>query len=104
ILRAARKRPELGGGVSPVFGADFRAAQCPKSELYRAERNSGGQAIRYEVTSKPRHAPSITTKVAHPSSRIGRELTQGPITLGSFVSRITSRISGGASKPLMTAA
>ena len=51
----------------------------------------------------PTAAAVITANVAQPKFRSSREFTRAPITFWLLVSRRTSRISGGANNPLMTA-
>jgi hypothetical protein len=59
--------------------------------------------IAQEVTTIPIAAATMTTKVAQPKYLSKGEFACLPITLVSQVKRMTSRIRGGASKPLMTA-
>src|ERR1700722_11735193 len=56
-----------------------------------------------QVRNNPIAAAPMIPTVAQPTVRSILELTRSPITLGSLVSRITSRISGGANTPFNTA-
>jgi len=53
--------------------------------------------------SIPAAATVITPKVAQPKDLRSGEFTRLPITFSLLVRRMTSRISGGASSPLITA-
>src|SRR5712692_7719540 len=63
----------------------------------------GVAGIVQEVTIIPIAAATMTTNVAQPKYLSKGVLTCLPITLVSLVKRMTSKIRGGASKPLITA-
>ena len=94
-------RPVIARDIVVFAARDLRC--CPVGRNLEATLRRPHFHPNQDVANIPAAATTITAKVTQPRPRSSGGFVRSPITLGSLVNKTTSRISGGANTPLITA-